>query len=240
MKRTYLLTDEIQAIGRAGETGIAVAVNVAGWQVSYPGGVGAIRCTRPDAKQQEISCTITNGLMIGELPDECTSRPGIYQLLATWTVEGAQQASNGYKVVVLSTTDGREAPPGCPGTPAWATQIFVQAEQINAALDAALQLTQYAADAEEARDAAQEARAAVEGAMGTAEEYAATVEHLQDVALTDMEKQRLVDLFSSTANTGHVSGDPVLAGTYVLKCQVVTATGRASIFTFKWVKEETE
>lgn len=63
------------------------------------------------------------------------------------------------------------------------------------------------------------------------------VQALKSASLTAQQKQMLVGLFSSTANTGHASGDPVLAGTYVLKCNVATATGSRSMFTFKWVKE---
>lgn len=68
-------------------------------------------------------------------------------------------------------------------------------------------------------------------------EIADDVSTLKSTSLTALQKQMLVDLFSSTANTGHASGDPVLAGTYVLKCDVATATGSRSMFTFKWVKE---
>lgn len=67
---------------------------------------------------------------------------------------------------------------------------------------------------------------------------AGDVSTLKNTSLTAQQKQMLVDLFSSTANTGHTTGDPVVAGRYLLECNVSTATGKASMFNFRWVLQE--
>ena len=157
--KTYLLTDEMQIIGRAGEQDdIVLAVDVSEWKEEYSDGVGTMLCTRPDGEQVPISCVVNDTLLKGELPDECLSRPGVYQYTANWVQAGVVRKSQTYKCIVLSTVGGRELPPDCPGTPAWATEIFVKAEQIDASLDAALQMAQYAEETKEARDQAVSAK----------------------------------------------------------------------------------
>jgi hypothetical protein len=163
--KTYLLTDEMQIIGRAGEQDdIVLAVDVSAWQAEYSNGVGSMLCTCPDGKPVPIKCVVRGTLLKGELPDECMSRPGVYQYTANWVLAGVIRKSQTYKCIVLSTVGGRGLPPECRGTPAWATEIFVKAEQIDAALDAALQMSQYADDAMSAKDAALAAQEAAEDA----------------------------------------------------------------------------
>lgn len=173
--KTYVLTDEIQVIGSAGETDVSIAVNVADWIADCPDGVGAILCTRPDGKNVPIGCTVTDNLMVAVLPDECLDRPGVYQYLATWTLAGVLQVSQIYRAMILSTTKGRGHYHDCPGTPQWAIEIFLKAEQISAALDAAMQTAQDAEDAREAKDAAEDAQEAAEAARYRAETAADTI-----------------------------------------------------------------
>jgi hypothetical protein len=173
--KTYELTDEIQVIGSAGETDIAVAVDVAAWQQEYSDGIGAMLCERPDGRPVPLEAEISGTDMIAELPDECLSRPGVYTYTATWTQAGTLVLSQRYKAIIQSTTNGRGHPPDCPGTPAWATQIFVKAEQIDAALDAAMQTAQDAEDAREAKGAAEDAQEAAEAARDRAETAADTI-----------------------------------------------------------------
>jgi len=169
--KTYILTDEVQAIGNAGEQGgISVAVDVSTWQAEYADGIGAMLCERPDGRPVPLSATVTDNLLLAVLPQECTSRPGQYVYKATWTQAGVLRISHSYKALILTTENGRGIPPDKPGTPAWATEIFVKAEQIDAALDAAMQLEQFAKDAEDAKDAAEDAQDAAEDAQEAAEE----------------------------------------------------------------------
>ena len=138
--KTYLLTDEVQVIGRAGEQdGVTVAVDVSAWQTEYPDGVGTMLCERPDGKYIPITSTVDGTLLKAVLPDECLSRPGMYYYTANWAQAGTLRRTQIYKAIVQSTDNGRGLPHECPGTPAWATEIFVKAEQIDVAVDAATQ-----------------------------------------------------------------------------------------------------
>ena len=187
--KTYLLTDEVQAIGNAGEQGgISVAVDVSAWQAEYADGIGAMLCERPDGRPVPLSATVTDNLLVAVLPQECTSRPGQYVYKATWTQAGVLRISHSYKTLILTTENGRGIPPDKPGTPAWATEIFVKAEQIDVALDAALQLVQTAQDAQEAAEYAQgkaeDAQEAAETAQGLAEDAQEAAEAARDRAIT--------------------------------------------------------
>lgn len=173
--KTYVLTDEIQVIGSAGETDIALTVDVADWQALYVDGIGAMLCQRPDGRLVPLEVEIDGSTMTAVLPDECLSRPGVYIYTATWTQAGTLVLSQRYKAIIQSTTNGRGHPSDCPGTPAWATQILVKAEQIDAALDAAMQTAQDAEDAREAKDAAEDAQEAAEAARDRAETAADTI-----------------------------------------------------------------
>ena len=173
--KTYVLTDEIQVIGSAGETDIALTVDVADWQALYVDGIGAMLCQRPDGNLVPVEVTIVGSTMTAVLPDECLSRPGLYQYTATWAKTGALTKSHIYKVILQTTEKGREYPHECPGTPQWASDIFIKAEQIDAALDAAMQTAQDAEDAREAKGAAEDAQEAAEAARDRAETAADTV-----------------------------------------------------------------
>ena len=137
-------------------------------------------CERPDGRQIPITCTVDDIYLKAVLPDECLSRPGVYTYTANWAQAGALRKSQVYKCIVLSTAGGRGLPPDCPGTPAWATEIFVKAEQIDAALDAAMQMAQYAEDVEAARDAAMAAQEAAEDAQEAAEDAKDASEYARD------------------------------------------------------------
>jgi lysophospholipase L1-like esterase len=168
--KTYLLTDEVQIIGRAGEQGgITVAVDVSDWQEEYQDGVGGIMVTRPGGNRMPLVTTISGNLMLAELPPECTDRPGRYDYTATWTLAGAIQASQVYQAIILSSEFERGVPPERwhGRTPDWAKEIYIKAEQILNSVDAALQAEQSVLDA---RDDAQEAQAAAETAQGAAED----------------------------------------------------------------------
>lgn len=189
--KTYLLTDEVQAIGRAGESGISVAADVSGWLSEYPDGLGAMLCKRPDGREIPISAEVSDDVLVAVVPDECLSRPGTYRYLVTWVQAGVLRASQVYKALILSTDYGRGLPPDCPGTPEWATEIFVKAEQIDASVDAALQMAQRADDAEAARDAAQTAQEAAEDAQDAAEDAADRAETAADSVTTSTVQETL-------------------------------------------------
>lgn len=159
--KTYLLADEVQVIGRAGEQGgITIAVDVSAWQEEYQDGVGGIMATRPGGGRMPLVTTISGALMLAELPQECTDRPGSYEYTATWTLAGTIEASQTYRAIILSSEIERGIPQeGLHNrTPDWAKEIYIKAEQILNSVDAALQMEQYAVDAEAARDEAVEAK----------------------------------------------------------------------------------
>jgi hypothetical protein len=105
----------------------------------YSDGVGTMLCERPDGKYIPLTCTIDTIYLKAVLPDECLSRPGMYLYTANWAQAGTLRRTQIYKTIIQSTDNGRWKPHECPGTPAWATEIFVKAEQIDAAVDAAMQ-----------------------------------------------------------------------------------------------------
>lgn len=190
--KTYLLTDEVQVIGRAGEQdGVTVAVDVSAWQTEYSDGVGTMLCERPDGKYIPLTCTIDTIYLKAVLPDECLSRPGMYIYTANWAQAGTLRRTQQYKTIIQSTDNGRGKPHDCPGTPAWATEIFVKAEQIDAAVDAALQMAQRADDAEAARDAALGAQGAAEDAQEAAEAARDRAETAADSVTTSTVQETL-------------------------------------------------
>ena len=168
--KTYLLTDKVQIIGRAGEQGgITIAVDVSAWQEAYPDAVGGIMVTRPGGDRMPLVTSISGGLMLAVLPPECTDRPGRYDYTATWTIAGTIEASQTYQALILSSEIERGVPPERwhGRTPDWAKEIYIKAEQILNSVDAALQAEQSVLDA---RDDAQAAQAAAETAHGAAED----------------------------------------------------------------------
>ena len=190
--KTYLLTEEIKTIGRAGEQdGVTVAVDVSAWQSEYADGVGTMLCTRPDGQHVPLTCTVSGTLLNAVLPDECLSRPGMYQYTANWVQAGVTLKSQIYKAIVLSTENGRGLPTDRLGTPAWATEIFVKAEQIDAAVDAALQMAQRADDAEAAQVAAEAAQEAAEDAQEAAEAARDRAETAADTITTSTVEETL-------------------------------------------------
>lgn len=181
---TYLLTDEMQVIGRAGERGITIAIDVAAWQQAQPDGVGGILATRPAGDRMPLVTQIVGDKMLADLPQECTDRPGRYDYTATWTLAGELSQSHVYQTIILASEVGRGMPTdSCPlGTPPWATDIYIKAEQVLTALDAALQLEGYAAealaaaeDAEGFKDAAEDAAEAASADADRAETAADSV-----------------------------------------------------------------
>lgn len=151
---TYVLNDEMQVIGKAGERGITIAIDIAAWKQAQPDGVGGILATRPAGDRLPLVTQIVGDKMLADLPQECTDRPGRYDYTATWTLAGELSQSHVYQTIILASEVGRGMPPECGRhkTPDWATEIYIKAEQVVNALDAALQLEGYAAEAVEAAD----------------------------------------------------------------------------------------
>ena len=193
--KTYILNDEVQVIGHAGEQGgVTVDVDVSAWLEEYPDGIGTIECTRPDGRIEPLEVTppASGGTMMSAvLTPACLSRPGEYLYNACWTEAGTLRRSQTYRTVILATENGRGLPPDRPGTPKWASDIMVKAEQIDVALDAALQMAQFAVDAENAKDAAETAQDKAEDAQEAAEAAQAAAEAAADTVTTSTVEETL-------------------------------------------------
>ena len=170
--KTFLLTpNKREIIGHAGEVNeIAIAMNVTSWIEDAPDGVPGLMCIRPDTKRIPVTCAVTDGLLVAELPEECTRMPGMYSYSATWTQNGSIRFMRGYTTVLLSSELVGRGPDHGPRTPDWAREIFIQAEQIRSALDAALQLRDMADSAAASKSDAEAAAGRAETAMETAEQ----------------------------------------------------------------------
>jgi hypothetical protein len=202
--KTFLLTpNKREIIGHAGEVNeIAIAMNVTSWIEDAPDGVPGLMCIRPDTKRIPVTCAVTDGLLVAELPEECTRMPGLYSYSATWTQNGSIRFMRGYTTVLLSSELVGRGPDHGPRTPDWAREIFIQAEQIRSALDAALQLRDMA-------DSAAASKADAEAAAGraetAAEETEATLENLNG-ALEAMEDGYVV---ATSVSTGKLTYVPI-------------------------------
>ena len=227
--KTYLLTDEVQIIGRAGEQGgITVAVDVSDWQEEYQDGVGGIMVTRPGGNRMPLVTTISGNLMLAELPPECTDRPGRYDYTATWTLAGAIQASQVYQAIILSSEIERGVPPERwhGRTPDWAKEIYIKAEQILNSVDAALQAEQSVLDA---RDDAQEAQAAAETAQGAAEDAkddAEAAKNASEEALASI--TQILDESQETIATMQSAADGIEAQKDTMIASIASVAGQGT------------
>lgn len=194
--KTYILSDEMQVLGSAGEQGgVTVAVDVSDWKTEYPDGIGMLECTRPDGRIEPLEVQLDGDMMKAVLTPACMSRPGEYLYKAAWILAGEMLRSQTYRTLITATEHGRGMPPVRYGTPRWAIDIMEKAEQIITAEDAALQamvdLQNAAADAGAAQTAAEDAQEAAETAQGKAEDAQEAAEAAQEAA--EAVRQGIID-----------------------------------------------
>ena len=221
--RTFLLEKgKREVIARAGESGgVAIAINVTKWLQDWPDGVPGLLCERPDAQRLPVSCGVTDNLLIAELPPECLRMPGVYEYTATWTQNGELKVSERYEPIVLvSPFAGGDPDPR--RTPDWAREIYIQAEQIKTALNGALQMAQYAVDAEKARDDAQAAQLAAETAQGAAED----AKEASEEALANV--QQIIDDGQQTISEMQAAADGIEAQRQTMIESIASVAGQGT------------
>jgi hypothetical protein len=233
----YMVQGAVQELCTAGESGISIAVNVRDWGTAYPDGVVSVYCTKVDGRAVVLEPTITDGILVAELPAECLSKPGYITVVATVTGGGEKT----YKLYIKSTRE--KAPADYKRRPEWAKEVMVDAEQIRSSLDAALQMH---AGLDDAVTAAQTAQGSAEDAQAAAEEAAERAEAVQ----TDYEEYAtaahyLNELIFNRETTGYgkqiTAEEGMTAGYYSLKLHVRTAIAAGItryVHTYEWVKDE--
>lgn len=193
-----------QIIGRAGErANVSVGADIKAWLTSYATGTGSFMVTAPDGTRTPLTGVkdTDHKLLTADVPEELMAAPGLYVYQAVWVQAGVQVASERFDCILLGTELAKSWTPH-KAAPDWAERIFIAAETIENAMDAALQAEVVAMDsadkAEAAQGKAEDAQEAAETAQGKAEDAQEAAEAAAESVTAASESEAILYLGIAT------------------------------------------